>query len=50
MTYLAAAYAVFWLLTFVLVFSMFQRQRNLSRQVEDLRRAWEEREGRRGQG
>lgn len=49
MTYLAAAYAVFWVLTFALVFSMFQRQRNLSRQVDDLRRALEEREGRKGE-
>jgi CcmD family protein len=49
MTYLAAAYAVFWFLTFVLVFSMFQRQRSLSRQVEDLRRALEKRE-KKGQG
>ncbi|MGC8837923.1 MAG: CcmD family protein [Anaerolineae bacterium] len=48
MTYLAAAYAVFWALTFALVFSMFQRQRSLARQVEDLRRALEEREGKRG--
>jgi len=46
MIYLAAAYAVFWLLTFLLVFFMFQRQQVLRRQVEDLRRALEERQGR----
>ncbi|MGQ9583820.1 MAG: CcmD family protein [Anaerolineae bacterium] len=39
MIYLAAAYAVFWFLTFLLVFSMFQRHQQLRRQVEDLRRA-----------
>ncbi|MBC7224005.1 MAG: CcmD family protein [Anaerolineae bacterium] len=49
MVYLAAAYAVFWFLTFALVFSMFQRQRNLSRQVEELRRAVEERREGKGQ-
>lgn len=50
MAYLAAAYAVFWFLTFALVFSMFQRQRSLVRQVEDLRRALERQEEKRGQG
>ena len=44
MIYLAAAYGVFWLVTFVLVFSIFQRQRRLQQQVATLRRALEERQ------
>lgn len=36
MTYLVAAYAVFWGLTFVLVFSIWARQRRLEREVERL--------------
>ena len=39
MGYLAAAYAVFWGLTFVYVFSIANRQRNLVREIETLKRA-----------
>jgi CcmD family protein len=39
MGYLAAAYAVFWGLTFVYVFSIANRQRNLTREIEALKRA-----------
>ena len=39
MGYLVAAYAVFWGLTFVYVFSIANRQRNLAREVEALNRA-----------
>lgn len=35
-TYLLSAYAVFWALTFVLVFSMWFRQRRLERKIRDL--------------
>jgi CcmD family protein len=34
--YLVAAYAVFWALTFVLVFSVWARQRRLRREIADL--------------
>ncbi len=34
MTFMIAAYAVFWILTFVFVFSIFNRQRNLRRDLE----------------
>ena len=34
--YLVAAYAVFWALTFVLVFSIWARQRRLRREIADL--------------
>ncbi len=37
--YLVAAYAVFWALTFVLVFSIWARQRRLERELEALRKA-----------
>jgi uncharacterized membrane protein len=36
MVYLAAAYSVFWLLTFVLVFSVWVRQRRLERDIAAL--------------
>jgi CcmD family protein len=36
LVYLVAAYAVFWTLTFVLVFSMWARQRRLQREIADL--------------
>jgi CcmD family protein len=39
MGYLVAAYAVFWGLTFVYVFSIANRQRNLAREVEALNRS-----------
>lgn len=37
--YLVAAYTVFWGLTFVLVFSIWARQRRLERELEALRKA-----------
>ena len=45
MVYLAAAYAVFWLLTFVLVFSMWVRQRRLERDIAALHAKLEADEG-----
>ena len=39
MGYLVAAYAVFWGLTFVYVFSIAGRQRSLVREIRALRRA-----------
>ena len=41
MSYLFAAYAVFWALTFVYVFSIGSRQRRLEKEVEALKRALE---------
>ncbi len=41
MGYLFAGYAVFWALTFVLVFSIASRQKRLQKEIEDLRRALE---------
>lgn len=32
--YLAAAYAVFWLVSFVFIYSLVSRQRNLQKDVE----------------
>ena len=43
MGYLVAAYAVFWGLTFVYVFSIANRQRNLVRELEALKRALDSR-------
>jgi CcmD family protein len=34
MSFMMAAYAVFWILTFVFIFSIFNRQRNLRRDLE----------------
>jgi len=34
MTFMIAAYAVFWILTFVFVYSIFSRQRSLRRELE----------------
>ncbi len=34
MSYMIAAYAVFWILTFVFVYSIFSRQRSLRRELE----------------
>jgi CcmD family protein len=34
MTFMIAAYAVFWIVTFVFVFSIFNRQRSLRRDLE----------------
>jgi len=39
MSYLVAAYAVFWGLTFVYVFSIANRQKNLAREIEALKKA-----------
>lgn len=36
--YLTAAYAVFWLFTFVLLLSIWTRQRNIQREIENLER------------
>jgi CcmD family protein len=34
MAFMIAAYAVFWLVTFIFVFSIFSRQRSLRRDLE----------------
>ena len=34
MTFMIAAYAVFWILTFAFVFTIFSRQRSLQRELE----------------
>jgi CcmD family protein len=39
MNYLFAAYAVFWGLTFVYVFSIASRQKRLEREIETLSRS-----------
>ncbi len=39
MGYLFAGYAVFWGFTFIYVFSIASRQRNLAREIEALNRA-----------
>ena len=44
MGYLFAAYAVFWALTFVLVFVVSSRQKRLQKKVEALRQAVKDRE------
>ena len=41
MSYLFAAYAAFWALTFIYVFSIASRQKNLEKEIEALRRALE---------
>ena len=41
MSYLFAAYAVFWTLTFAFVFSISSRQRRLEKEIESLQRALE---------
>ncbi len=38
MSYLVAAYAVFWVLTFALVFSIWARQRHLERELKELQK------------
>ena len=37
MIYLAAGYAVFWVISFVLIYSMVSRQRNLQQELEMLK-------------
>ena len=41
MGYLFAAYAVFWVLTFIFVFGIASRQRKLEKEMEALRTALE---------
>jgi hypothetical protein len=38
MLYLAAGYAVFWLISFALIYSMLSRQRRLTQELEMLER------------
>jgi CcmD family protein len=42
MIYLAAGYAVFWLVTFVFVYSIVGRQRNLEKEVQVLEQLLQE--------
>ncbi len=42
MIYLAAGYAVFWLVTFVFIYSIVGRQRNLEKEVQVLERLLQE--------
>ncbi len=35
-TFLAAGYAVFWIVAFVFIYSMVSRQRNIQKQVQTL--------------
>jgi len=39
MVYLFGAYAVFWVLTFIYIFSIASRQKRLEKEIEALRRA-----------
>lgn len=41
--YLVAAYAVFWAFTFVLVFSIWARQRRIEREIKAMEERLEER-------
>jgi len=41
LVYIFAAYAVFWVLTFVFVFNLSRRQKGLQREIESLKRALE---------
>ena len=43
MIYLFAAYAVFWVMTFALVFSVFVRQQRLEREADTLQAILEQR-------
>jgi CcmD family protein len=42
MIYLAAGYAVFWLVTFVFIYSIVGRQRNLEKEVQVLEQLLQE--------
>jgi CcmD family protein len=42
MGYLVAAYAVFWALTFLYVFSISRRQKRLEQEIQTLRQILEE--------
>jgi CcmD family protein len=46
MAFMIAAYVVFWLITFVFVFSIFSRQRNLRRDLELMEELLKGQEGR----
>ncbi len=48
--YLIAAYGIFWLLTFALVFSIWARQRALEARLRDLEAAWSDTLQRGGDG
>jgi CcmD family protein len=51
MAFMIAAYVVFWIITFVFVFSIFNRQRNLRRELELMEQLLESQEKQRqGQG
>jgi CcmD family protein len=45
MSYLFSAYAVFWALTFIYVFSIAARQKSLEKEIEALSRALENDKG-----
>jgi CcmD family protein len=45
MSYLFAAYAVFWGLTFIYVYSIGSRQKSLEKEIEALKRALEDDKG-----
>lgn len=45
MSYLVAAYFVFWVLTFGLVYGVYRRQQTLRREIEALREELERRKG-----
>ncbi|HMQ55765.1 MAG TPA: CcmD family protein [Anaerolineae bacterium] len=47
--YLAAAYAVFWLTTFIFIYSLVSRQRTLQKEVELLEQLVQQSESDRGQ-
>ncbi len=44
MSYMIAAYGVFWILTFVFVYSIFSRQRSLRRELEVMEQLLESQE------
>jgi len=46
LVYIFAAYAVFWVLTFVFVFNLARRQKSLQSEIQSLRRALEARQER----
>lgn len=47
MAFMIAAYVVFWIITFVFIFSIFNRQRNLQRDLELMGQMLESQEGER---
>ena len=46
LVYIFAAYAVFWVLTFVFIFNLARRQKSLQREIESLKRVLESRQER----